>query len=185
MAKNKKIAKYDSEYMKFIMKVLTFGGVVILFVIAFLLSKYFFVDKSYIKVNMSTDKKLEYITIEGQEELIATQKYVSDLDYSMRYDIEKFKVLKAKNQDLYKFLNDERVMVFVSKADSPSNCTSTGLDNNYNNCFIRVDDYTEEYYISSNGITYKVMVRTPNTTEYQEGVRVRIQYMLNSFEMNA
>ena len=70
-------------------------------------------------------------------------------------------------------------MVFVSKADSPSNCTSTGLDNNYNNCFIRVDEYTEEYYISSNGITYKVMVRTPNTTEYQEGVRVRIQYMLN------
>ena len=51
---------------------------------------------------MSTDKQLEYLELEGQREMIMTQNYVSDLSYTMRYDIEKFKVFKTKEISNFK-----------------------------------------------------------------------------------
>lgn len=183
--KNNKTQKEEKKLNKntIIMKTLTFLGVVIFGFILIYLMYYFFVMKSDIKINMSTDKKLEYMTIEGNEELIATQKYVSDLNYTMRYDINNFKVFKYKTQDIYKNLNDERVLVVVEKSNIPANCVTTPAENEYNNCYIKVDDYTEEHYISTSAIVYKITIKTPGTTEYKEGVSTRINYMLDSFNI--
>jgi len=183
--KNNKTQKEEKKINKntIIMKTLTFLGVVIFGFILIYLMYYFFVMKSDIKINMSTDKKLEYMTIEGNEELIATQKYVSDLNYTMRYDINNFKVFKYKTQDIYKNLNDERVLVVVEKSNIPANCVTTPAENEYNNCYIKVDDYTEEHYISTSAIVYKITIKTPGTTEYKEGVSTRINYMLDSFNI--
>jgi len=166
-----------------IMKVLVVLGVFVLCFIAIYLMNYFFVEKSYIKINISTDKELEYVLIEGDKELITTQKYISDLDYSMRYDIKNFTVFKYKNQDIFRFINDERVLVIVEESGLPNLCYSGSLDMTYNNCYVQVDNYTEEHYITTNGKTYKITVKSPNTPEYKEGVNDRINYMLNSFKM--
>ena len=184
MAKNKKNSNSKKGKKKtFLSKVLIFFGVIVLISIALFVMKYYFVEKSYIKINMSTDKKLEYIILEGEKELISTQKYVSDLEYSMRYDIDNFKVFKYKEQDIYKFLHNDMVLVVVEKASLPSSCSVSILETGYNSCYVKVNNFTEEYYISSNGRTYKVTVKSPDTTEYEEGAKVRISYMINSFEM--
>ncbi len=170
---------------KLIMKILIFLGVIVLGVTLIYLMNYFFVEHNDIKINMSTDKKLEYITVAGEQELISTQKYVSDLDYSMRYDINNFVVFKYKDQDYFKFADSEKIVVIVSKSTVPSSCNSqTTLENNYNNCYLKVDDYTEEYYISEQGVTYKITVKSLNTKEYVQNIEPRISYMLNTFEMN-
>lgn len=168
----------------FIMKLLVFLGVIILCGIIIYLMNYFFVEKSYIKINMSTDKKLENITIGGKEELITTQKYVSDLDYSIRYDVNKFTIFKYKKQDIFKYIDAEKVLLVVEKSTSPGNCVNADLDTEYNNCLIKVDNYTDEYYISANGHSYKITIKSPNTSDYEKNIKDYIDYMLNSFEMN-
>jgi len=167
-----------------IMQILVILGVIILCVTIVYLMNYFFVKKSYIKINMSTDKQLEYIKVDGNEELITTQKYVSDLSYTMRYDTNKFTVFKYKGQDIYRFKNNEKILVVVEKSVLPSTCSDATLDMEYNNCYIALDNYTDEYYISKNESTYKVTVKNPNTTDYENGVKTRIEYMIKSFEMN-
>lgn len=168
----------------FVMKTLVFLGVAIFCFILIYLMYHFFVEKSDIKINMSTDKQMEYITLEGEKELIMTQKFVSDLSYSMRYDISEFKVFKYKKQDIYKNLNDERVLVVVEKSTLPTNCTKITSQTEYNNCYVRIDDYTEYYYISSNSKVYKITIKSPGTTEYKEGAKTRINFMLKSFVIN-
>lgn len=144
--------------------------------------KYFFVDKNYIKINMSTDKKLEYITINNEEELISTQKYVSDLNYTMRYDIDHFSIMKYRGQDIYKYINAEKILVIVEKSILPSQC-SISANSYYDSCIVKIDNYTKEYYISGNNITYKITVKTPNINEYEQNVNSRINYMLKSFKI--
>lgn len=178
---NKTLEKDNEINNTFIMKTLIFLGVVIFCFIIIYLMYHFFVEKSDIKINMSTDKQIEHITIEGNDEIIMTQKYISDLSYSMRYDITEFKVFKYNKQDIYKNLNDERVLVVVEKAMLPSNCTKITSSSEYNNCYIKIDNYTEEYYISTNSKVYKITIKTPGTTEYLEGARVRIEHMINTF----
>ncbi len=166
----------------FVMKALVVFGVIFSILGAIYLMKYFFVERSYIKINMSTDKKLEYLTINGQEELITTQKYVSDLNYSMRYDTRNVEVFKYKSQDIFKFINDEKILIVVESSKLPSNCTLSS--NNYSNCTIEVDNFTEEHYIAFKGKSYKITVKTPNTSKNEEKITKRISYMLNSFEIN-
>lgn len=167
-----------------IMKILVFLGVVILCGIIVYLMNYFFVEKSYIKINMSTDKKLEYVMLNGKEELITTQKYVSDLSYSMRYDVDNFTVFKYKSQDIYKYLTDEKILIIVEETMLPTACSEGTLDMEYNNCYVKIDNYTEEHFISTNGRTYRLTVKTPNNTSLDKKLEDRINYMLNSFEMN-
>lgn len=182
--KNLKISEAKKENKNsIIMKVLVFLGVVIFCFILVYLMYYFFVEKSDIKINISTDKKLEYIMIAGAEELVSTQKYVSDLNYNMRYDINNFKVFKYKSQDIYKNLNDERILVVVEKSIMPTNCVSTPAENEYNNCYIKVDDYTEEHYISKSETVYKITIKTPGKAEYSDNTKTRVDYMLDSFEI--
>lgn len=168
----------------FVMKTLVFLGVAIFCFILIYLMYHFFVEKSDIKINMSTDKQMEYITIEGNEELIMTQKFVSDLFYSMRYDVNEFKVFKYKEQDIYKNLNDERILVVVEKSLLPTNCTKVTSQNEYNSCYIKIDNYTEYYYISSQEKVYKLTIKTPGVSEYNEGIKTRINQMLKTFTIN-
>lgn len=165
----------------FIMKILVVLGVTIFCFVLVYLMYHFFVEKSDIKINMSTDKQMEYITLEGEEELIITQKFVSDLSYSMRYDVNEFKVFKYKSQDIYKNLNDERVLVVVEKSTLPTNCTEATSQTEYNNCYVKVDDYTENHYISLDNQVYKITIKTPNSVEYEEGIKARINHMLKTF----
>lgn len=165
------------------MKVLTLLGVIVLMVSIVYLMYYFFVKKNNLQVNMSTEKKIEYIMLEGQKELITTQKFVSDLNYSMRYDVDQFNVFKYKNQDIYQFIKDERVLLVVEKSSLPNHCEASSLEMEYHNCFVTVDNYTEEYYISTNGLTYRITVKSPNNSEYKEGVKARMDYMINTFNM--
>ncbi len=164
-------------------KLIILVGVIILITISVLLMKHFFVDKSNITENYSTDKQLVYIKLEGQDELISTQKYKSTQGYNMRYDIERFKVFKYKDQDIFKFIGNDQVLVVVEKSDLPSDCNSEPLETGYNNCYKMINDNMEEYYLTSNGKTYRILVKCPNTPEYSEGVKERIKYMLGSFEI--
>ena len=187
---NKKITKKkyspkNVEKNTMVMKILMVLGTILLLMAVLYFMYYFFIEKNNLKVNMSTDKQLEYITLEGEEELITTQKFVSDLEYSMRYDINNFTVFKYKQQDIYKFEEDERILIVVERSGLPNSCdASSSLDMAYNNCYVQVDNYTEEYYISTNGRTYKITVKAPNTSEYVEGIKSRMNYMINTFEMN-
>lgn len=181
----KKIEEVSNEKPNiFLKKLLIFIGVLVLFIIIVFIMKYFFVDKSNIGINYSTDKKLEYITLEGEKELISTQKYISELGYNMRYDVERFKVFNYKNQDIYRFIDNERVLVLVEKSSLPSDCNAEPLENGYNNCYKYIDDTMDEYYISFNNKTYRIIIKTPGGKEFQEGVKVRINYMINSFGIN-
>ncbi len=183
--KNKtlKVAEPIKKSNKFIMSFLIVLGVLILGFIIIYLMNYFFVERINLKVNISTDKKLEYITVAGNEELVSTQKYVSDLSYSMRYDINKFSVFKDKTQDIYKFLKDDRVLLVVEKSELPKNCTSSDLDLEYNNCIVNIDDYTSNYYITKDNVTYKITIKSLNVTDLKDEAEPKINYMLNNFEI--
>ena len=178
---NVKINQNNRKNNRKVMKILTFLGVVILCIILLYLADYFFVKKSYIKINISTDKRVEYLTLNNEEELVASQKYVSDLNYSMRYDIESFRVFKYKTQDIYQNLNNDNVIVAVEKSSVPSNCGNANIDNDYNNCYIIVDNFTDEYYISTSNNTFKITVKKPNTLDSK--TQSRIKYMLDTFEI--
>ncbi len=178
---NKVIKKFPSD--AFVMKALTLFGIIFLFIGLLYLMNYFFIEKNHLKINTSTDKKQEYVLFNGEEELMTTQKYVSDLEYSMRYDINNFSVFKYKEQDIYKFLEAEKILVVVEKATVPSNCTKTNLDSDYTNCMISPDDFTDEYFITSGGKSFKITVKTPNTADDEENIYKRIDYMLSSFQV--
>ena len=102
----------------------------------------------------------------------------------MRYDVRGFKVLKYKNQDVYKNLHNEKVLLVVEKSTLPSNCTEVVNENEYNNCYIQIDNYTAHHYISFKNKVYKVTVKTPGITEIEEKTKIRIDNMINSFSIN-
>lgn len=167
-----------------IMKILVFLGVIIFCFVLVYLMYHFFVKESDIKINMSTDKQIEYISVNNEDTMIITQRYVSDLLYSMRYDINEFRVFKYKEQDIYKNLNDERVLVAVEKSALPTTCTKITSTNEYNSCYIEIDDFTEYYYISSNSDTYKVTIKKPAKEDYKEETKAKINQMLKSFNIS-
>lgn len=181
--KNKTSMEVELNENNYATKLIILLGVIVLLIISIFTMKYFFVDKSKITENYSTDKQLVYITLEGQEELISTQKYNSTLGYNMRYDIERFKVFKYKEQDIYKFIANDQVLVLVEKATLPEDCNNEPLEKGYNNCYKMIDDNMEEYYLTSNNKTYRILIKCPNTSEYNSGVKARIKYMIGSFEI--
>ncbi len=195
MANNKsKNTKSNNTYKKntnhkasrniIIMKVLVVLGVIIFCISILYLMNYFFIEHNDIKINMSTDKKVEYINIDGKDTLITTQKYVSDLNYNMRYDVNNFTVFKYHHQDFYKYKDAEKVIVIVEKSTLPNGCIVEDNDNEYSKCTLEIDDFTEENYISLRGNTYKLTIKSPNTNKYEESIKARVDYMLNTFEMS-
>ena len=192
--KNKNTKSNNNTYKKnnnskdsqntIIMKVLVVLGVIIFCASILYLMNYFFIEHNDIKINMSTDKKVEYITIDGEDTLITTQKYVSDLNYNMRYDVNNFTVFKYHNQDFYKYKDAEKVIIIVEKSTLPTGCIVEDNDKEYSKCTLEIDDFTEENYISLKGNTYKLTVKSPNTNKYEKSIKDRVDYMLNTFEMN-
>ena len=172
--------KDNSKILKksIVMKILVVLGVIVFCTSIFYLMNYFFVEHNDIKINMSTDKKVEFINIDGEDTLITTQKYVSDLEYSMRYDVNNFRVFKYRDQDFYKYKEAEKVIVIVGKSVLPKSCAQEESGNEYSKCTLEVDDYTEENYISLNGKTYKITIKNPNNDDYQNNVKARVDYML-------
>ena len=179
---SKKVNKLSRNTI--IMKILVVLGVIMVCFGLFYLMNYFFIEHNDIKINMSTDKKVEFINIAGKDTLITSQKYVSDLNYSMRYDVNNFKVFKYHNQDFYKYKTEEKIIVIVEKAKLPSECSASENDKEYNKCTLTKDNFTEENYISLKGQTYKITIKNPNTKEYDKNIKPIIEYMLKSFEMN-
>lgn len=175
--------KENNKKNSFIMKTLVFLGVLIFCFTLIYLMYYYFVANNDIKINMSTDKQIEYITLNGNDEMIITQKYVSDLFYSMRYDMNDFRIFKYKDEDIYKNLSDERILVVVEKSNLPESCTKITSTNEYNSCYVKSDDFTEYYYISSGTNVYKITIKTPGSNEYSEGIKARVNHMLSSFSM--
>lgn len=167
-----------------IMNILILLGVAILCFVTVYLMNYFFVKHNNINTNYSTDKQLSEIQIEGQSEIISTQKYISDLGYNMRYDINNFVVFKHNNKDYYKFKHNDNVIVKVESSSVPTNCTNQVLETTLNNCYRKLDNYTEEYYITSNSKTFKVTIKSPNSSEYTSSVRTRIEIMLETFKVD-
>ena len=177
--KNSNLKRNENKNVT-IMKTLVVLGVIVLgFAIVYLMN-YFFVLKNDIKINMSVDKQMVNIKINNKQEVITTQKYVSDLDYSMRYDINAFRVFKYKSQDIFKYLEAEKILVVVEKSTLPSTC-SNNSSNSYNSCVISVDNYTEEQYIKTNDTVYKLTIKKPNASEYTSDIKSRIDYMINTF----
>ena len=158
-------------------------GTIILCVSLTLLSKYLFVDKSNIKDNYSTDKSIIYISIMGEDKLITTQKYISGLGYNMRYDNEKFKVFRYKNQDIYRFINNLDVVFSVEKAIIPEDCVYKSGSLGVVSCYKKISDTMEEYYLTTNNRTYKIFISCPNNYSFEEGVKVIIDYMIGTFEI--
>ena len=165
-------------------KVYTCIGVGILLIAAVYVMYFFFVQRSLLNSNYSTDKKIEYIALEGQTEKVTTQKYMSDLGYTMRYDVENFKVFKHGDQDIYSLRDNESVGVIVEKTSKPNTCHNSVLVLKFSNCFTKKDAKTDEYYIYNSDGAYKITVKTPGGFEYEEGAKKRIRYMLNSFELS-
>ena len=177
--KNSNLKRNENKNVT-IMKTLVVLGVIVLgFAIVYLMN-YFFVLKNDIKINMSVDKQMVNIKINNKQEVITTQKYVSDLDYSMRYDINAFRVFKYKSQDIFKYLEAEKILVVVEKSTLPSTC-SNNSSNSYNSCVISVDNYTEEQYIKTNDTVYKLTIKKPNSSEYTSDIKSRIDYMISTF----
>ncbi len=177
--KNSNLKRNENKNVT-IMKTLVVLGVIVLgFAIVYLMN-YFFVLKNDIKINMSVDKQMVNIKINNKQEVITTQKYVSDLDYSMRYDINTFRVFKYKSQDIFKYLEAEKILVVVEKSTLPSTC-SNNSSNSYNSCVISVDNYTEEQYIKTNDTVYKLTIKKPNSSEYTSDIKSRIDYMISTF----
>lgn len=164
-------------------KLITFAGFIVLFIVSVFLMKYFFVSKSYIKINYSTDKKLEYIDLTNGQKMLSSQKYISDLEYTMRYDIDNFRVFKYSNKDYYKFKSSDKILVIVERHSLPTACTSSNLDMIYNNCYYKEDKFNESYYITTNGRTYKITIKNVNTLDDSRDIKTIIKYMLDSFEM--
>ena len=169
---------------KGLLKIIIAICIIFICVCAIFFIKDLFKENGDTKLNYSTEEKEVTIMLEGQEESITTKKYVSDLGYSMRYDIDRFEVSKNKNQDVYKFIYNDEVIVFVEKSSLPKNCEKASLKNDYNNCHKYIDETKEEYYIYDGDKVYKVLIKTPGGTEYSEGVKVRINYMINTFKIN-
>lgn len=174
----------DNQKNKIVMNLLIFLGILVLGFILICIMYYFFVKNSNIKINISTDKKVEYVTINGQKKLLASQKYISDLGYTMRYNVEEFKVLKYKNKDIYKNLKDEKLLITVEKPNAPLNCSVKNEDYEYNKCFLKIDNYNQEYNISSQNRFFKIIIKSSGFDNLNKETEEDINWMINSFRLN-
>lgn len=171
----------DKSFKK---KFIIFVGTILFMAITVSLFYYFFFYRVNLKINISTEKQIEFLEVDGEKIQLTTQKFISDLKYSMRYDVDKFKVFKYQEQDIYKGVEDEDVLVVVEKSKVPTSCgENASLKNSYNNCNILISSDTEEYYIYKDSDVYKITVKLPVGISYQKNYNEKITTMLDSFKM--
>lgn len=178
----KAIKKSNEKKITIVKKILVFLGVILLFFAILYLMHFFFVKNSNLNINMSTDKKFDYINLADEKKQITTQKYVSDLGYSMRYDINEFKVLKYKTKDIFKYKKDDKTAIILEVVNSfDDSCVPSSANTIYNNCYIKIDSFTEEYYMSSGNKIYKMIIKNPGNNKYDDVSRSEINYMMQNF----
>lgn len=173
----------DKSFKK---KLIIFLGTAIFIVSLISVLYYFFVYRVNLQINISTDKQIEYIERGSEKEQITTQKFISDLNYSMRYDVTKFSVFKYQGQDVYRGLENEDVLVVVEKSKVPNNCLegTNSPNTSYNSCNILLDIETEEYYVYNNDYSYKIMIKKPTSLSTDMTYDLRINEMLKSFHIS-
>lgn len=176
------IFEKDKSFKK---RIIIFLGTIIFIAIAIAVMYYFFYQRVDLQMNISTDKQIEFVYLNGNKEQLTTQKYISDLDYTMRYDINNFKVFKYQSEDIYKSLHEDEVVIKVEKSKAPSSCsgTSAGLTFAYSNCEVIVNSNMEEYYVYDSDKTYKITVNLPQSLKNTNNYYEIINLMLNSFHM--
>lgn len=165
-------------------KIIITIGVILVLILIILLMYHFFVKKSYITCNYSTDKKIEYITLNGKQEVMTTQKYIGCTpDYTIRYDVDSFDVFKYKDEDIFKYKNNEGVAILIRETEYPTKC-DTSIDIDSITCHITEGDDKDIYYMSKDNKNYQIIVKTPEYSELASSVNSRINYMLKTFAAN-
>lgn len=166
-------------------KLILLAGTIFLLLAIFISVYYFFFYRLNLQTNISTDKKIEFKQINGKKEQITTQMYVSELNYTMRYDIANFKAFSYRNQDIYKGIKNEDILIVIENSTVPSACSNstTNPKSTYNQCEIIIDINTTEYYMYNKNNAYKITVNLPPLIEDQNHFDERIDLMLNTFKM--
>ena len=103
------------------------------------------------------------ITLEGLEEEITVKKYLSNLGYSLKYDINTFKPERIGDVDKFTFIHDESIYLTIEKTLKSEHAT-IGL----------------EEYFKTDGTTYlKITVHSKDTPEHIEGINSRISHLID------
>lgn len=176
------IFENDKSFKKRI--ILIVSTLLFVILIAFLMY-YFFFQKADLQINISTDKKFEFVYFDNEKKQLITQKYISDLGYSMRYDIENFKVFKYQEQDIYKCTTNSDIVIKVEKTSLPSACSnsSTSLNFSYNSCELLNALDNKEYYLYDKNNIYKITLSLPDELRSQNNYGDIIDRMLATFSI--
>lgn len=176
------IFEKDKSFKK---KVIIFISTIILVCLIFFLIYYFFFKKLDLINDISTDKSFETIEVNGTKEQLVTQKFVSSLGYSMRYDVDSYEVFKYNDSDIYKNTVDNNIVISVSKSKLPSICSLEKNDKfNYNSCELINGFDNQEFYIYENNIAYKIVISLPQESKDKNNSEIILNKMLNSFIIN-
>lgn len=172
----------DKSFKK---KLIIFISTILLVILIAGLIYYFFFKKLDLRNNISTDKQFETIEVDGKKEQLVTQKFISGLGYSMRYDVDSYQVFKYNDSDIYKNIKDNNVVISVSKAKLPDACN---LEKNekfdYSSCEL-INGYDNlEYYIYEKKNIYKIVVSLPQESKDVNNNEIIVNKMLNSFKIS-
>ena len=172
----------DKSFKK---KLILIIGTTLFLILVIFLMYYFFFKKADLQINISTDKKFEFVYFNNEKTQFITQKYISDLGYSMRYDIENFKVFKYQDQDIYKCTTNSDIVIKIEKATLPSVCSksSTTEKFTYNSCEYLNDLANEEYYLYDKNNIYKITLSLPDELKNQNNYGEITDRMLSSFNI--
>ena len=110
----------DKSFKK---KLIIFISTILLVILIAGLIYYFFFKKLDLRNNISTDKQFETIEVDGKKEQLVTQKFISGLGYSMRYDVDSYQVFKYNDSDIYKNIKDNNVGFPTLLYAIPNSCT--------------------------------------------------------------
>lgn len=183
--KESEIEKNFENDKSFKKKIILIIGTVFFLIIILCLMYYFFFKKADLQMNISTDKKFEFVYFNNEKTQFITQKYISDLGYSMRYDIENFKVFKYQDQDIYKCTTNSDVVIKVEKSTLPSACSNSPASEKftYNSCEFLNDLANEEYYLYDQEKIYKITLSLPDELKNQNNYGDITSKMLASFNI--
>lgn len=176
------IFEKDKSFKK---KIIIFSGTILVLLLLFSLMYYFFYKRVDLQMNISTDKKFEFVYFDGEKTQFTTQRYISDLGYSMRHDVENFEVFKYKEQDIYKCITNSEIVLSVEKTSIPKVCNVNivRLDSAYNNCEVTIDDAIKEYYIYDKKDAYKVTISIPPELKEENNYGDIIERMITTFKI--
>jgi hypothetical protein len=172
----------DKSFKK---KLIIFISTIILVILIGLGIYYLLFKNLNLKTDISTDKSFETIEVNGKNEQLITQKYISSLGYQMRYDVDSYEVFKYNDSDIYKNILDNNIVISVSKSKLPSICNLEKNDKfNYNSCEL-INGYDNlEYYIYEEDSVYKIVVSMPTESKNVNNNEIIVNKMLNSFKIS-